>query len=455
MNLDEGDLFKEDVEVWQTLVHVCRRSRSVVFRSPRRLNLRLVFTQGTPASDTLDFWPSLPLLIRDSDHSTEDVDDFVAVLKRSDRVVKVDHYIGNDSDLETVLGAMQVPFPELTDLRLHLIDGMASVLPDSFLGGSAPRLQFLILDRIPFPGLPNLLLSTTHLVTLRLCDIPHSGYFSPESMVTALSTLSSLEYLSLKFESPRSRPDWASRRLPPTTRFVLPVLTYFRFKGACEYLEDLVTGINAPRLNNLYITLFNQIVFDTPQIIRFINRSPALETFEKAIVVFEHRAASVDLSSSQASGYGGFNVKIPCRELDWQVSSMEQVCTSCLPPLSTLEDLYIYEHPLSPPVWQDNIEDTLWLELLRPFTAVKNLYLSEKFASRIIPALQELTVGRATEVLPTLQNIFLEEIQPSGTVQAGIQLFAATRQVTSHSIEVARWDDSKKDMINNYRHLFR
>ena len=454
MDLDEVDLFKEDIEVWQTLVHVCRRWRSIVFRSPRRLNLRLIFTQGTPARHTLYVWPSFPLLIRDRDHSTEDVDDFVAVLKRSDRVVKVDHYIGNDSDLETVSGAMQVPFPELTDLQLHLIDGMESVLSDSFLGGSAPRLQFLWLDRIPFPGLPNLLLSTTHLVTLRLWDIPHSGYFSPEAMVSALSTLTSLEYLSLKFESPRSRPDWENRRLPPVTCSVLPVLTYFRFRGAAEYLEDLVTGINAPRLNSLYITLFNQIVFDTPQFIRFINRSPTLEIFERGIVVFEHHAASVDLCSSQTPGYGGFNMKIPCQELDWQVSSMEQVCTSCLPPLSTLEDLYIYEHPHSPPVWQDNIEDTLWVELLQPFTAVKNLYLSEKFASRIIPALQELTVGRATEVLPTLQNIFLEEIQPSGTVQAGIQQFAAMRQVTSHSIKVSRWDDSKQDMRNNYRHLF-
>ena len=96
----------------------------------------LVFTQGTPARHTLYVWPSFPLLIRDRDHSTEDVDDFVAVLKCSDRVVKVDHYIGNDSDLETVSGAMQVPFPELTDLQLHLIDGMESVLSDSFLGAS-------------------------------------------------------------------------------------------------------------------------------------------------------------------------------------------------------------------------------------------------------------------------------------------------------------------------------
>ena len=73
------------------------------------------------------------------------------------------------------------------------------------------------------------------------------------------------------------------------------------------------------------------------------------------------------------------------RELDWQVSSMEQVCTSCLPPLLNLEHLYIYENPRWRQHWQDNIENALWLELLRPFTSVKNLFLSKDFARRIVP----------------------------------------------------------------------
>jgi hypothetical protein len=39
---------------------------------------------------------------------------------------------------------------------------------------------------------------------------------------------------------------------------------------------------------------------------------------------------------------------------------------------------------------------------------VKNLYISEHIGQCIVPALQELVGGRATEVLPALQNIFLE-----------------------------------------------
>ena len=41
---------------------------------------------------------------------------------------------------------------------------------------------------IPFPGLPKLLLSATHLVQLWLANIPHSGYISPDVMVAHLDS---------------------------------------------------------------------------------------------------------------------------------------------------------------------------------------------------------------------------------------------------------------------------
>ena len=71
-----------------------------------------------------------------------------------------------------------------------------------------------------------------------------------------------------------------------------------------------------------------------------------------------------------------------------------------------MENLYIYEDPNSPPDWKDDIEKVEWLDLLLAFTAVKNLYPSKQFAPRIAPALQELTEGRITEVLPTLRGTF-------------------------------------------------
>jgi hypothetical protein len=425
----------EMIQAWQSLVHVCRRWRSVVFESSNRLNLRLVCTAKTPARDTLGVWPALPLLIQG--RARKGLDDIISVLEHSDRVhvIKLTHI--SSSGLKKLSAAMQVSFPELINLRLWSYGDV--VLPDSFLGGSAPRLHSLSLDGVPFPSLPKLLLSTTHLVNLHLERIPHSGYMSPEAMATALPTLTSLKSLKLEFQSPRSRPDGATRRPPPPTRSVLPVLRYFRFKGDSEYLDHLLSHINAPRLGDLHMIFFNQVVFGTPQLIKFICRTPRLKALEKARVTFDGGATTVNLSSL-TPGRGELQVYISCSELDWQVSALEQVSTSSLPPLSTLEDLYIYEGTSSRAHWQDNMENAQWLELLHPFGTVKNLYLSREFALRIAPALQELVGSRSTEVLPTLENMFLEGLEPLVPVQEGIGKFVATRQVTSHPILVSRWD---------------
>ena len=207
--------------------------------------------------------------------------------------------------------------------------------------------------------------------------------------------------------------------------------------------------INAPQLNRLCITFFNQIVFDTRQFIRFVNRTPTFKAVERGHLTFEDDGARVKLSSvsSLTPLFGRLSVKIPCRELDRQVSSLGQVFTSSLRPISTLEDLYIHKVLYSRLHRHDNINNALvWLELLHPFFAVKNLYICKTFAPHIVPALQELVGVRTTEVLPTLQNIFLEELQASGHVLEGIRQFVAARQVTGHPIAVSRWDDPEQDM---------
>ena len=430
----------EDIEAWQSLAHVCRRWRSIIFGSPRRLNLELVCTAKTSARHMLDIWPAFPVLIRENE-CREGIDNIISLLKHRDRVRQINLMEVPSSTLEKVWAAMQEPFPELAHLLLWSDDyRTAPVFLDSFLGGSAPLLRFLWLDHIPFPSLPKLLLSATHLVDLYLRYIPHSGYISPEALVTALSTLTSFKSLWLTFQSPQSHPDQENQRPPPLTRLVLPVLALLRFEGVSEYLEDLVARIDTPLLDRLDITFFNQVVFNTPQLAQFISLTPMSKALAKAHIVYEPLSARVKLSS-RTSDFFELKVGTLCTELDWQVSSLEQVCTSSLPPLSVLEELYIYEKSnYWRPNWQDsNIENTLWLELLYRFTAVKDLYLSENVAPYIMSALRELVGDRTTEVLPTLQNIWLEG-QPSEPVQETIGQFIAARQGSSHSIVITRWE---------------
>ena len=161
-----------------------------------------------------------------------------------------------------------------------------------------------------------------------------------------------------------------------------------------------------------------------------------MKALENARVTFDGSATAVKLSSLTSGKHETLEVRIPCSELDWQVSSMEQICTSCLPLLPAL-DLHIDGNPHYRQHWQGNVENAPWLRLLHPFTFVKNFYLSEEIARRIVPALQELVGDRVTEVLPSLQNIFLEEGQRSGPVQEGIQQFITVRQATNHPITVS------------------
>jgi hypothetical protein len=429
----------ECIDAWHPLVHVCQKWRNIVFGSPH-------CTARKPVREKPHIWPDFPIVIGQYDPPARGVDSILAALGHKDRVCEIVFRHISSSLWENALPAMQVPLPALTHLDLVSEDETMPVVPDSFLEGSAPRLRSVYMTRIPFPGLPRLLSYATDLVDLELYDVPQSGYISPDTMVPCLSALTSLESLRLEFESPRPRPiqEWGLGRPPPQTRSALPALTYFSFRGVSEYLEDLVAGIDAPFLDELNITFFHQLILDTPQLAQFIDRTPNLKAHNEARVVFLDDAVQVLLGSMQQ-----ISMRTTCKAPDWQLSFVAQVCSSSLSLVPSLEHLYVCEGIYPRSRWQDDIENDQWLELLHPFTTVKNLYLSKGVVPRIALALQELVGQRLTEVLPALQDLLLEEPCPlglveephlSGPVQENIEKFVASRLLSNHPIVVSHWD---------------
>ena len=420
------------LEKWHTLVHVCRRWRNLVFGSPRRLCLRLYCEARTPARMMLNIWPPLPIDVSCNGHEVWGADNIVAALEHSDRIENLD-FIDPPLQFDKVLSAMQQPVPVLRELLIWFKDGTAPVFPDSFLGGSAPQLETLNLSRIPFPGLPKLLLSTTHLVHLILDTIPDSGYISPEAMVTGLSVLTRLKRLNIRFESSRNRPqaDLNSQSPPPPP--LLPALTELEFEGPSEYLEDLVARIDAPLLDHLTITFFHQPIFNTPRLAEFISRTPMLKTHIEARVYFCGQYVEVNIDRA-------LRLKLSCEQSDRQFSSLAQVCRSSFPRafILAVEHLYFLENGF----WQlqPDIENSQWLKLLRPFSAVKHLYLCPVFIRSIAPALQDLVGDRLTEVLPALQTLFLDETLPSGLGPEAIGQFVAARQLAGHPVAISPWE---------------
>ena len=432
---------------WHRLAHVCRRWRSVVFASPNFLDLILLCGPTTPIELT-GIWPPLPIIITNGfgphmrtsgDVMPEDYD-FDAAIVHPNRIREIHLFNLTRSLLQRLASAtlMQDQCPALTHLVLQLDPDShpSSALPDGFLGGSAPLLQSLGLGAIPFPALPKLLLSATHLVHLILQDIPHSGYFSPEAIVTGLGGMTNLESLLIRFKSPLSRPHQESRHPLPPTRTVLPALTRYEFKGASEYLEDFVVRVDAPLLDSIYITFFHQLIFDIPRLAQFMGRTTRFQELKEAHVQFDHYGVQVDTLPPTRTFDGNSGLRISCRELDWQLSSMAQVVTSFIPSIYMVQHLYIYGPRYQ---WQYDMENMEWLELFHPFTEVKNFYFSWESAPYIAFALEELVGGRTMEVLPILQNLFLEGREPSGPIPEGVEKFVAARQLSNYTITVSRW----------------
>ena len=423
---------------WHRLVHVCRKWRSILFESPNIFDLKLVCRPWTRRGLT-GVWPPLPIVITNVIDMTMPEDyGFKAATMHRDRVREMKLVRLSSQLVKRVISVMQEQFPALVHLFLNFRDP-ASILPDGFLVGSAARLQSLKLRHVAFPTIPKLLLSATDLVCLSLKYIPHSGYFSPQAIVTGLATLANLESLHIGFQSPRSCPKQGSRLLPPQTRTILPALSRFEFRGVSEYLEDLVSRFDAPLLDSILITFFHQLIFDIPQLAQFMGRTTRFHALDGVHLEFEYYSVHVGYLPPTQSYKGKSGLEISCRKLDWQLSSLAQVFTPFFPSIYMVEDLFIYEPSWLHSEWPQDIENIQWLEVFHPFTSVKNLYVCRELAQSISLALQELI-----EVLPALRALFLQELQESGPEQKAIGEFVAARQLLGHPVAVSHWDRARR-----------
>ena len=421
---------------WKKLTDVCQRWRHIIFASPRFLNLHLLCTDKTPTRTSLNIWPQFPIILQSnrSELDNEGQDNIIAALEQHDRVIQINLYCLP----ETFSAVIQKPFPVLKYLRLFSADEIAPVLHEESLGGSTPHLRTFHLWRIGFLEFPKLALSCSYLSQLILWDIPIAGYISPEAMATCLATLPSLRVLDIRFQSPRSHPNRIGR--PSPTRVILPTLGHFEFKGVSEYLEDLVARINTPKLIRLVIQLFMDLMFNIPQLHKFIVRTERIRSLNSAEIVFYPQVS--EIRSGPAIKLG-----ISCREPDWQASSMARVCSQLSPLYSLVEQLAIREGTPGQSRRGNGIDPMQFLELFDPFPSLQHLHIYGELRPLVTRALQELTGETATEVLPSLRRLVFEGPPPSGSIQKDMQGFITVRQNSNHPVDV-EWRES-----NDFRPL--
>ncbi|KAH9054700.1 hypothetical protein EDB87DRAFT_1425447 [Lactarius vividus] len=424
---------------WGKLSHVCRRWRRLVYGSATHLDMHILCTNGTPLVNTLVHLPPLPLVI-DYQYATATVGaqnelGICNALQLRDRVRRVVLHIP-PSVLDQSLVLMDESFPILEHLSLSSTaeEGMILLLPKRFL---APNLQYLTLLGISLPKNLLFLSSTVSLITLTLTDIRAPGYFLPRHLVTQLNSLSRLEELTIGFSIPIPRPS-AERELllglgVPVT---LPALKRFTFRGVGAYLDSFVAQIRAPLLEQLSITLFNQIAFALPHLSHFTNTTDALK-LPVAKISFERDAFSV-VTGQRREQLGNeppsFNLRVICKQFDWQIDCAAQICSALMTMLASIEQLtFDVEGREMSTEWQDDaVDSATWRELLGSFTGVRELRICHALVWELSCALRSGDVGLDPGLLPGLEVLAPElEEEHAGNAFAS---FIDARQVAGRPV---------------------
>ena len=421
--------------LWPRLVHICRKWRHIVFTSQQVLHLRLFCSSGTPVSTTLDCWPPIPIVTEYGGSlaldppSPEDEANIIAALKRSDRVNSISLTI--TTSLLDKLYEVHRPFLELDDLILLsrdlARDNVPLTLPSSFRWG--PRLRRLHLTRVAFPAHPRLLYSSRDLVDVKLHEA--LDFLNPpiEELADALSWMPQLRSLSLLFPSTDHFPPspWPDRRV------VLPALTRLKFQGPVKYLDRLILRVNAPRLEVIQVTVYDQFLNNLSILGKFVDQIEQHKSHRQARILSSERAISLSLTHPQAATC--FKFQILTVLLSEQLYAMSNILPNFSAFLLHVEDLHI--SATRPSTQKNGLCSARWPEILDSFIGVKWLHLDVDDSTNVVRALQGMSWRSNTCVLPALYKLYLP--QPGSRharVSEGMVSFMTSRWHSGYPIAV-------------------
>ena len=398
---------------WYRLAHVCQRWRNLILRSTSYLGLCLVCTYGTPVGDMLAQSPPLPLVIDydggddDTDITTEDEEAIIFALEQRDRVRRIRLYLPV-LKLRKLVTAIDGEYPILEYLILaDPLEEKSTVitLPETL---ETPHLRHLAIN-CSIPIRFQLLTTAVGLVTLHLSLYHPSAYFQPTVLLQSLSLMPQLEILLIfiYFPVPNRDVERQLMRTPITAHITLPNLRIFALEAASAYSEAVLSRVTAPRLEDLRTGYFKQLTFSVPQLLQFIGRTENLR-FDRAKFNFFSERVFVRVNSPEANiPVAAFSINIHCWHLDWQVSSVAQIFNALSEIFSAVEHLTLVHHVHSRSSEEHNeVDHTEWRKLLRSFSNVKTLRISDGLVgelSRCLPL--EDGEHDPLEVLPELQEL--------------------------------------------------
>ncbi|KAF8263062.1 hypothetical protein EI94DRAFT_1741925 [Lactarius quietus] len=435
---------------WYTLVHICRRWRHLVFASSIRLNLQLRCTFGTPVDDMLNHSPPFPLVLDYGPRilKTWTAEDELGLLLASQYLPRVTEIMlsAPELTLAKLTTSMTEMAPRLETLILHS-QTSEIVLPKQFLEGGAPQLRRLILTGAALSPLPPLLSSATSLVSLVLERIPSSAYFSPDSLATLISAMPHLQVLSIGFLSTIPRPGFRGERVLPrvqAARTELPALTQLIYRGVSAYIEALLSRIRSPRIEDVDISLFNQLTLDLPRTCTFLRELDSLRP-TRARIDFAEASAHLTISSPQPTASPDIFLSISCARLDFQVSATAQLCAVLSATLEPAEELVLGFHSSAMlEEWRQEIDTGLWWALLAPFRNVGTLRVHVALVDDVDRALRLSPADQP--LLPELRELVLLHGSDQTALKSATAAFSGfidERDSAGHPVKVHSQDLSR------------
>ena len=424
---------------WYQLAHVCQRWRNLILASASYLHLSLVCTIGTPVENMLAHSPRLPLTVdyrSEYGITAEDEEGILLVLQQRDRLRHL-RLCFPAQNLQKLVMAIDGEFPilEYPIVDPPMRDSTALMLPETL---QAPNLRHLKLRGFTYPVRPRLHPTAVGLVTLYLTINHPSAYFQPNFLLQWVSFMPQLESLVIAFSFPVPNRDVERhlRHTPTAAPITLPNLRLFWFRGVSAYLEAVVCRITTPRLEKLQIRLLEQLNFSVPRLGQFINATESLR-FDNAKIMFKDKYIDVVMFLRGADTFA-FVVTVDCWHLDWQVSSMAQICNALGQVFSAVEHLTLQHDVHSQSSEEHNDVDRIeWRRLLRSFSNVKTLLVGDGLIEKLSRCVR-LEGDLPLELLPELQEL---RYPGSGAVGDAFTSFIddrrnAGRPVTAHYIQI-------------------
>ena len=412
-------------------MHTCSRWRHIVIASQQALHLRLFCTHGTPVPNTLDYWPTLPIVVQYGGAPSldplvpDDEDNIVAALKQSDRVRSISLTV--TSSLLEKLSAIEKPFLELETLVLLSQEGAWLTLPTTFRWGA--RLRTLHLTWPDIPTLPKLLSLSTALVDLQLNKIPNVEYFSPNALANAIAGMTQLRTLLLHFLSLTLHRNDLGLPLQSQEYIALPALTCLKYRGTSESLDSFVTRIDAPHLRNIDITFFCRPTMDASQVGQFLNRIKIQQSCRAEIISSER---AISMSFTPPGAPTSLELHVSCNSLTQRLSYMAQICNSLSTFLRGVE--YLRLSARKPSSWWDYRDLNEWGMLIHPFRCTKWVHVSGDHSTNIVLALR---LQQREAVLPALHKLCIREPEPRhAPLREAVGSFIHSRRLSGHIIGV-------------------